>query len=190
MDTTEQVDQVTRSIYHNIRLISRIQQILDTETCKRVVNALVTPRLDFNNALLVGLPDSLIHRLQLAQNAAARVVSRTRKFDHISPVLRALHWLPVRQRIVYKILLLVYKIVNNISPPDYLVSLVSPYTPARTLRSSSMTSLLTTPRVRKAIGARAFRSIAPNLWNELKDSLRQAPTLVTFKRSLKTHLFQ
>jgi len=190
MDMTAQVDQMTRSIYHNIRLISRIRHILDTETCKRVVNALVTPRLDFNNALLVGLPDSLIHRLQLAQNAAARVVSRTRKFDHISPVLRALHWLPVRQRIVYKILLLVYKIVNNISPPDYLVSLISPYIPARTLRSSSRTSLLTTPRVRRAIGARAFRSIAPNLWNELQDSLRQAPTLVMFKRSLKTHLFQ
>ena len=65
-----------------------------------MVNALITPRLDFNNVLLVGLPDLLIRRLQLAQNTTARVVSRTQKFDYISPVLNAPHWLLVRKKIV------------------------------------------------------------------------------------------
>lgn len=189
MDMVAHVDQVTRSVYMNIRLIGKIRHILDTETCKRIVHALVTSRLDFNNALLYGLPESLLTRLQLAQNAAARMVSGTRKYDHISPILNTLHWLPVRQRIKYKILLLVYKVVHTVTPPEYLVTLTSTYAPTRSLRSSTQSSLLDIPRTHKAVGDRAFSASAPRLWNSITDALRQAPTIDSFKKALKTYMF-
>ena len=189
MDMSVQVDQVTRSMYLHIRLISKVRHLLDTETCKRVINALVISRLDFNNALLLGVPDTLLHKLQRAQNAAARLVSGTRKYDHISPVLRSLHWLPVRERIKYKALLLVYKVVNDLSPPRYISDLLSHQVPARTLRSSSKTSLLTVKRPKKLTGVKAFEYFGPFHWNNLSDSVRQSPSLETYKINLKTTLF-
>ena len=86
-------------------------------------------------------------------------------------------------------LLLVYKVVHNIAPPEYLVSLVAEHTPARALRSSQRALLLSVPKVHTSVGDRAFSAIAPRLWNELSDSLRTAPSLEAFKSRLKTHLF-
>ena len=123
----------------NIRLISKVRHILDAETYKRIVHALVTSPLDLNNALLYGHTETLLTRLQLAQNAAARIVSGTRKFDiYISLILNSHHLLPVRQRIVYKIMLLVYKVVHNVNPPEDLVALTTIlYAPTRSLRSTT-----------------------------------------------------
>jgi hypothetical protein len=189
MDMSAQVDRVTRSVYHSIRQISKIRHILDTDTCKKIVNALVVSRFDFNNALLFGLPETLLARIQRSQNAAARLVSGARKYDHVTPLLRALHWLPVRQRIVFKTLILVYKIIHNLSAPAYLADLISLHVPTRTLRSADRHLLLSTARVHKAVGDRAFQSSAPRLWNSLSDVLQNAPSLESFKASLKTHLF-
>jgi len=85
-------------------------------TRKTVVHAFVSSRLDYCNSLLFGVTDSLVQRLQAVQNAAARLVSGTRRSEHITPVLRQLHWLPVRQRIEFKMAILVYKALNDLSP--------------------------------------------------------------------------
>ena len=80
------------------------------------MHAFVSSRLDYCNSLLFGVTDSLVQRLQAVQNAAARLVSGTRRSEHITPVLRQLHWLPVRERIEFKIAVLVYKALNGLSP--------------------------------------------------------------------------
>jgi hypothetical protein len=190
MDMSAQVNYVSKSMYYYIRMIGKVRCHLDKETCIRVVNALVTSRLDFNNGLLTRVPDAVLSRLQFAQNAAARMITRTKKYDHISPVLRSLHWLPVKDRIVFKILLLVYKVMHNLSPPDYLVSMLVHHTSVRDLRSSSKPMWLSVPRVKKSIGDRAFSTLAPKLWNSFSDKLRLAPSLATFKKHLKTLLFK
>ncbi len=74
-----------------------------------LIHAFMTSRLDYCNALLGGCSARLINKLQMVQNAAARVLTRTRKYDHISPVLSTLHWLPTKHRIDFKILLITYK---------------------------------------------------------------------------------
>ncbi len=181
------VKSVCRSAHYHLRNIGRIRKYLDTDTAKLVVHALVTSRLDQLNALLYGVPT---HKLQRAQNTAARIITRTHKYDHITPVLRSLHWLPVRYRSQFKILCLAFKALNNLAP-SYIRDMLSPYTPSRALRSSDPQLMqLVVPRTRTKLGDRAFSVAAPTMWNALPLSLRQAPTLATFQNRLKTHLFK
>ena len=121
------------------------------------------------------------------QNAAARVLSKSSKYTHITPVLNDLHWLPVVERIKFKILLLTWKIVNGFAP-GYLDELISDYVPTRNLRSSG-TGMLTPRRVKSSFGDRAFAASAPLLWNALPLHVRNVNSVESFKSSLKTHLF-
>ncbi len=115
---------------------------------KKLVHAFMTSRLDYCNALLGGCPASSINKLQIVQNAAARVLTRSRKYDHITPILQSLHWLPIKFRISYKILLLAYKALNDLAPA-YLTNLLSRYNPTRSLRSQN-SGLLVVPRIAKS----------------------------------------
>ncbi len=87
--------------------------MLSVSDAEKLVHAFMTFRLDYCNALLGGCPASSINKLQIVQNAAARVLTRSRKYDHITPIL---HWLPIKFRISYKILLLAYKAINDLAP--------------------------------------------------------------------------
>ena len=149
----------------------------------------ITSKLDSAtcNSLLHGLLTSLIDCLQNVQNAAARIITRTKKYDHIKPVLKQLLWLPVNQRINYKILLLTYKVLNG-QAPSYITELLEPYTPARNLRSSSKT-LLKLPLVKLVnYGHRCFSFAAPTLWNSLPDFIKQSSSLSRFKTYMKSFL--
>ena len=134
------------------------------------------------------LPDYQLKRVQRIQNTAARILTRTRKHDHITPVLEALHWLPVVKRIDFKILTLAYKCLHNLAP-KYLEDLLEWYTPTRSLRSSDQ-HLLKVPKTRlKTFGDRSFSKAAPTLWNSLPLPIRSAESLDSFKKQLKTYLF-
>ena len=132
-------------------------------------------------------------RLQKVQNYAARVITKTPKYDHITPVLADLHWLPVKYRIEYKILLYVYKALHE-EAPAYISELLVPYIPARSLRSGDMPHghRLTPPAVMpkyNSYGVRAFQNAAPILWNSLDQPVKDAPSSSAFKSRLKTYLF-
>ncbi len=116
---------------------------LPEKSRETVIHAFITSRLDYCNSLLYGISKSQVARLQLVQNAAAKFLKNGRKFDHVTPILRALHWLPVHFRIEFKILLFVFKCLNNLAP-NYLSDLLCPYNPSRSLRSSYL-NLLTIP---------------------------------------------
>ena len=145
--------------------------------------------LDFCNSLLLGLPDSLVERLQRVQNCAARVVTQAKKQDHIKPILMALHWLPIKQRIEYKVLLLIFKGRHELAPP-YLQELLKPYTTARPLRSQGQNLLEPVDSHLKTYGGRAFECSAPELWKGLPNELRHIHNLSQFKTALKTLKFK
>uniref|UniRef100_A0A3B3B5V6 Reverse transcriptase domain-containing protein n=1 Tax=Oryzias melastigma TaxID=30732 RepID=A0A3B3B5V6_ORYME len=181
------IKAVTKSAYYHLKNISRIKDLMSKQDLEKLVHAFIFSRLDYCNSVFTGLPKKSIRKLQLIQNSAARVLTRTKKVDHISPVLRSLHWLPVCQRIDFKVLLLVYKALNGLAP-KYMTDLLTQYVPARPLRSSG-SGLLSVPRVRTKHGEAAFSFYAPQIWNRLPENLRSAETLSVFKSRLKTHLF-
>ena len=185
----DHVSNVCRSINFNLCSIGKIRKYLDRPTVEKLVNATITSRLDYCNSLMFGIPKELISQLQKRQNHAARVITKWRKYDHITPVLVDLHWLPVKQRIDFKILLLTYKALNGLAPA-YMRELLIPYSPKRTLRSTE-NHLLTPPRCRlEYFGKRSFAAAAPTLWNNLPLNIKQAPSVDIFKSRIKTHLFQ
>ena len=108
MNLESHVKNVRCSCFQHIKWISDIHKYITDNAAKQLVHAFVTSRLDNVNSLLYGLPSSVIHKLQMVQHAAARVITRTRKFDSITPVLKELHWLPVHKRIIFKLLVLTH----------------------------------------------------------------------------------
>ncbi len=151
-------------------------------------HAFVTTRLDYCNSLYYGVSQSSLSRLQLVQNAAARLLSGTRKYEPVIPILSALHWLLINYRMDFKILLFVYKALNNLAP-QYLTDLLRPYTPSRTLRSSDLCLLIVPRSWLKKRGDRAFATAGPKLWNSLPLHIRLAPSISAFKSALKTYLY-
>ena len=143
------------------------------------------------NSLLCGIPGYQKDRLQRMQNIAARIVTRCDRRDHITPVLKSLHWLPVKYRIDFKILLFAYKCFNNLAP-SYLIELVRPYHQERySTRRNSQHCLNKPPLFNlKSYGERSFTFSAPTEWNKLPLEIRTAPSVECFKTQLKTHLFK
>ena len=146
--------------------------------------------LSYSHALTIatlsaGLPQSLVGKLQRVQNSAARLVVPALTRVHITPILRDLHWLPIRARICYKTACLCF----NASTPAYLSDLLHLYSPSRSLRSSAVTGLLKILLWKcKTKGDRAFPYFGPSVWNSLPLPIRNATATDTFKSALKTYL--
>ena len=183
-----QVSAIIKTCNYHIRSIGKVRKFLTTEACKDAVATLITSRMDYCCSLLGGVTQHDLLRLQQVQNSAARLICKVKKFDHNSPILKQLHWLPIDLRIKFRIMVFVYKCLES-SAPVYLQQLISIFISTRSLRSSSDTLKLNTQVSRKKIGDVAFGRIAPILWNTLPLPVRQAPTVASFKRALKTHMF-
>ena len=190
-DTTLKMDAhiktICKRVYYQIHLISKVRQYITESDTRTLIQANVTSLLDYCNGLLIGLPNYLIDLLQHAQNCAARVIKRIPRSSHISPVLKELHWLPIKYRIQYKTILLTFKCLNRLAP-SYLCDLLHPYVPSRSLRSQNDNLLIVQPYKLQAYGGRSFEVTAPKLWNNLPAPMRKLNSITVFKTSLKTHL--
>ena len=182
-----QVNSITSSAYFRLRGITKIRLFLDKHSTKSLVQALVISKIDYCNSLLSNLPKRLTYKLQKVQNSAARIIERTRRRDHITPVLRELHWLPVIYRIKFKVLLITYKCKQGIAP-IYLQNLIPSYIPSRLLQSNDMLrgTLIRSSYKKRKHGGRAFRNVASKLWNDLPRNIREASSVSKFKTLLKT----
>uniref|UniRef100_A0A670II88 Reverse transcriptase domain-containing protein n=1 Tax=Podarcis muralis TaxID=64176 RepID=A0A670II88_PODMU len=187
-----QVNSVSRAAVYQLHLVRRLRPYLPANCLARVVHALVISRLDYCNALYVGLPLKVTRKLQLIQNAAARLVTGSGRRDHITPVLRDLHWLPVRFRARFKVLVLTFKALNGLGPV-YLKERLHLHHSARTLRSSAE-GLLAVPSLREVrlqgTRQRAFSVVAPALWNALPLDVKEINNYLIFRRHLKAALFR
>jgi len=163
---------------------------LPVDAAKTLIHALMSNRLDYCNAALCGITDTLLRKLQPVLNAAARLLTQIGRREHITPYLRQLHWLPVSRRIDFKLAVLMYHISRGITP-TYLrdrCRMASEVSSGRRLRSANVPTFVV-PRMRTKLGDCSFAAAGPSLWNSLPGLLHQSETLTTFKKQLKTFLF-
>ena len=132
---TNHISTICRTAYMHLHNISRIRRYLTPEATKSLVHAFSMPRLDYGNALLAGLPLEHLKKLQRIQNIAARIITFTPRRDHITPILKQLHWLPIKRRIEFKILLHVFRCINGMAPP-YLADMLKRQCSTARTRSS------------------------------------------------------
>jgi hypothetical protein len=189
LDLTTHVNSICHSSYYHLHNIGKIRKYLTTKSTEALIHALITSKLDHLNSLLYGLPEYLVKRLQTVQNSAARLLTRTSKREHITPILKELHWLPVSQRIVYKICLTTFKVIHQKSP-QYLTELITLYKPTRCLRSENKSLLVAKRFKKRKAGYRCFEYAAANCWNALPQDVRNCHELSHFKVMLKTFLFK
>jgi hypothetical protein len=185
----QHVSVICRNVNFHLRNLTRIRRCIDESTCAHAARSLILSRLDYGNSLLGGLSNLNVQRLQRLQNRAARLIFRVSKLTSASPLLCELHWLPVQQRIVFKILVHVYNCFHG-TAPAYLQVLIHRQEIRRAgLRSSHDVSRLTIPAAKRSYGDKAFSVLGPKLWNDLPVSVRDTPNVQAFKKALKTYLF-
>ncbi|XP_072027830.1 uncharacterized protein [Amphiura filiformis] len=169
--------------------ISRIRRYIDQNTCSCAMRALILSKLDYANALLAGCKAGDITRLQRLQNKAARIIFQLPRRHSASILLDTLHWLPVNKRIIFKVLLYVFKTVHNLAP-YYLTNSITIHKPLRQgLRSALDVNRLATPKYNRRFSDGAFSVCGPKWWNDLPITIRSSPTVSAFKASLKTYLY-
>ena len=187
MSLHQHISQVVQSTSNNLRNLSKIRKHLSQQATKQLVHAFITIRLDMCNSLLYGIHQKQPDRLQLKQNTAARLITRSRRSSHVTSTLCNLHWLPIKFRIIYKLMILTHRSKHG-TAPSYLSELTRPYNPSRSGLRSASQHLPTERRSYRSWGDRSFRIAAPRLWNSLPHNIRSISSLNSFKTTLKTHL--
>ncbi len=185
MTMHEHVNYICKRGFYHVKDLFSLRKFLDEKDTNTAAHAFVTSILDYGNSLLYGISGYLIDKLQVLQNAAVRAVKKKRKLDHISEDRMSINWLPVEARIKFKYLLTAWKCMNN-KAPEYLKELL---VRRNDTRLQYRNTLITPKTNNKTHGDIAFSKAAPLLWNELPHELRNTEKLETFKKRLKTHLF-
>ena len=181
-------NHIRKTSFYHLKNIAKILPLISQPSKEILVHAFITSRLDYCNSLFTGLPKQELNRLQLIQNAAARLITNTKKRAHIKPILKSLHWLPIKYRIIFKVLLLVFKSFHG-NAPVYIQDMLPPYIPPRHLRSAGSKCLITQMKKTKKNYGHDFSYFAQRHWNKLPVNIRLSQTVDSFKKALKTHLF-
>ena len=189
LSMTYHISTICRTAYMHLHNISRIRRYLTPEATKSLVHAFIMSRMDYGNALLAGLPFEHLKNLQRIQNIAARIITFTPRRDHITPILKQLHWLPIKRRIEFKILLHIFRCISGTAPLYLADMLKRQCSTGRT--HSSQQHLLAVPRTKLvSFGDRSFNVVGPRLWNALPIAIKRIVTVPLFIKALKTHIFK
>ena len=191
MSMRSHVSRTVSTCFAVLRQLRSIRRSVPRSVVQSLVTSLVLSRLDYGNATLAGIPQHLLRRLQSVMNAAARLIYSSSRFEPITPLLRQLHWLKAKERIDFKLAVLVFKCVHGSAPPYLADELSRPAdSQARCrLRSASSHTLLVRRTRLSTVGDRSFPVAASRVWNNLPQHVISSPSLQVFKNRLKTHLF-
>ena len=184
------ISNLSRAIYFEIKRLKTMSRFVSESCLKTLASSFILSRLDYCNALFKNLNQYQIKSLQKLQNFASKVVLSKSLYDHATPCLSELHWLPVKYRIDYKIALLTYKCLYGLAPP-YLSDLIDWYKPGRPNMRSADKFLLKVKKTKfVTLGERSFSFSSPKVWNELPMYIRSESKIDVFKTKLKTFYFK
>ena len=177
---SKHIGMILSQSYRMISSIGRIKSYLTVNDLRCLVQCVIVSKIDNCNSLFYGINEYEIAKLQKLQNSCARLIYNRKRSDHVSDLFVELHWLPVKQRILFKILLFVYKIFLN-ACPVYMKDCLTVI--------DYNNRILKVNRVNTAYGERAFSNCAPKLWNALPEYIRKSNTIKFFKGQLKHYFF-
>ena len=177
------INKIVAYSYKLLKDIGRIRNIISRKHTETLVHSVISSRLDNSNSLFFNMKKSNIYKLQKVQNAAARLITKKRRRESATTILKELHWLKIESRIMFKILLLVYKRVNGRSPNNLNINYKM-----HNCRPDDYL-LLATKKVNTVYGRRTFEYAGPKLWNALPLDVRTEENIDVFKKRVKTILF-
>ena len=172
-----QVKRVIKSCNHQIRNLYFVKKYITTKCLKMLVVHQILSRIDYCNSIYINLPNYLLRKLQMCMNKAARLIHGIGLADRVTPCLIALHWLPIKARLIYKVCCIVKNTLLTQQPAYLKVHLI----PTR--------NRLQVPRIYTSYGRRMYQYYAPFLYNSLPRALKESTNIQKFKKLLKTHLF-
>ena len=184
LNLKKHVNTIISHCYKLLKDIGRVRNIISNEDTEMLVHAVISSRIDYCNSLFFNMPKENVFKLQKVQNAAARLVRRKRKREPISATLVELHWLNVESRIIFKMILIVFKAVRGLCSENLKIS----YKQYNCRPNDFL--MLETRSVRTVYGTRTFEYAGPRLWNALPLEMRTLESIDTFKKQLKTLLFK
>ena len=186
-----QISKTIQMCFTSLRQIRSLKGCLTMDSLKTLASALVSNLIAYSNMALVSLPKVATQSIQSIVNTTARLITGVRKYDHISPVLKELHWLKIDERIDYKIALQMYKCLSN-EGSGYLTRDLVPVAnlpKKQRLKSAKSKDVVPNKQKLESLGLRRFSVSGPRLWNNLPNSLKSSSSTKSFCRSLKTYLF-
>ena len=190
MSTDKHISSVVKTCFHQLREFHHIRSFIPKSAAIIFANVFIHSRTNYCNSLFYGLPKYSINRLQRIQNSVVRIVTRISRSSHITPVLKFFYWLPVQYRINFKPCCIAHCALS-LREPHYLNSLLIHRLNSHSLRSSFFNPLTLPFFNKKSNSFRSFANAAPSLWlwNYLPNTIRSAPTYLSFRKSLKTYFF-
>lgn len=183
----EQISKATKGANLQLSLLRKLKPFLPQDDLKMAVQALVLPRLDYGSSTLCGLPKCKLAPLRATLNAAARLVTGTKRNSRISPTLKTLNWLPYEARIHLKVACMTHKALHS-NTPSYLAHKLERSGGCRQLRSADTFLLKPQAFLKKSTSCRAFSGIAPKIWNSLPPDTRGISSFTAFKKEVKLWL--
>ena len=184
LNLNKQVNSVVASCYKQIKDIGKIRNIISKNHTEMLVHAVISSRLDYCNSLYYNMKKSNLYKLQKVQNSAARLIERKNRRHPVHNILKELHWLNVEVRILFKIMLIVYKCINE----KYSNNLKINYKKYNCRANDYL--LLEPKNVKTKYGKRTFDYAGPRLWNSLPLYVRKEENVEKFKKYVKTILFE
>lgn len=184
LNLKKHVNTIVSHTYKLLKDIGRVRNLLSDKHTEMLVHSVISSRLDYCNSLFFNMPKENLFKLQKVQNAAARLVKKKRKRDSITATLAELHWLNVESRIIFKLILMVYKSINGVCSENLTIT----YKQFNCRPQDFL--LLETKMVKTRYGQRTFEYAGPRLWNALPLQVRTIDNIESFKRQLKTLLFR
>ena len=189
MTTTTHINRLSGQLFSTLQAINKIRHLLNNDTTKIVMQALIISKLDYCNSQLIGSTKKDLQKLQRIQNMASRIIYQKRKYDSVTPCLMDLHWLRIQERVVYKVAVLMFHCIIEDTAPVYLKNLVHHRRNSRSLRSFELMNLSTTQHKLSFVQNSSFASVGLRIWNDLPLYIKAASSLTVFKKLLKTYLF-
>ena len=189
MTTTTHINRLSSQLFNTLQAINKIGHLLDNDTTKIVMQALIISRLDYCNSQYIGSMQKDLQKLQQIQNMASQIIYQKRKYDSVTPCLMDLHWLHIQERVVYKVAVLMFCCIIDDTTLVYLKDLVHNHRTSRSLRSFEQKNVLTTQHKLSQVWNSSFASVGPRIWNDLPLYIKAASCLTVFKKLLKTYLF-